>query len=181
MSEYMFGVSTKPITYSEAARRSAIVKKFGGTFVGPLTTAGNEGKCWYTIPSRGHPFDRETEDKILAAVGPDMEKFTIKRDGLPPLVFIGHRIASDRSSGDRYTRVILYKTQGGNFVGEVQNITCWQGERDHFRATSKKTATELIEWLRDGESTLGRISQSVVEDASKVLPEFASSWVEHVE
>ena len=66
--EYMFGVSTKPITAAEAARRDAIAKKFGGTFEGPLTDAGNEGKCWYTISNRGHPFDRETENKILAAV-----------------------------------------------------------------------------------------------------------------
>ena len=58
--EYMFGVSTHPITLAAAARRDAIAQKFGGTFEGPLTCPGNRGKCWYTISNRGHPFDRET-------------------------------------------------------------------------------------------------------------------------
>ena len=110
-----------------------------------------------------------------------MEKFSIKRDGLPPIVFTGEKIASERSSGDRFTRVIIYKTQGGNFVGEIQYLTCWQGERDHFRATSKKTAGELIAWLKDGEDTLGRVSQGAVEEAAETSPEFAEAWVEKVE
>ena len=110
-----------------------------------------------------------------------MEKLIIKRDGLPPIAFTGERIASDRSSGDRYTRVVIYKTQGGNFVAEIQHLTCWQGEKDHYSATSKKTAAEIIQWLKEGETNLGRVSQAAVEEAAKAEPAFAAAWVEEVE
>jgi len=40
---------------------------------------------------------------------------------------------------------------------------------------------EVIDWLKEGESELGSVSQEAVEDAAKVAPEFASAWVEEVE
>ena len=67
-SEYMFGVSTEKLTKREAARRDRIARKHGGNFVGPLTTAGNFGKSWYAIASRGEPFDQQTASEILAEV-----------------------------------------------------------------------------------------------------------------
>ena len=199
MNEYMFGVSTKPITAAEAARRDAIAKKFGGTFVGPLTDAGNglreqiveltacEGKCWYAIPNRGSPFNRETENKILAAVGPDMEKFSIKRDGLPPIAFTGEEIASasneinSNGRANRWTSVKIYRTKRGKFIATLSRFTCWQGESDRHAAVSFETAAEIIDWLKEGEPELGSVSQEAVEKAAKAAPEFAAAWVEEVE
>lgn len=56
-TEYMFGVSTEKLTKREATRRDTIARKFGGVFVGPLTTAGNAGKSWYAIDNKGEPFN----------------------------------------------------------------------------------------------------------------------------
>jgi hypothetical protein len=67
-SEYMFAVSLAKISRREAARRDAIARKHGGNFVGPLTTAGNEGKSWYAIPNKGEPFNGRISAEILAEV-----------------------------------------------------------------------------------------------------------------
>ena len=188
MNEYTFGVSTKPITAAEAARRDAIAKKFGGTFVGPLTAAGNEGKCWYAIPNRGSPFNRETENKILAAVGPDMEKFIIKRDGLPPIAFTGEKIASASNSighevhANRGTITVrIYRTKGGKFIAHISRRSQWEGEWGSDAAASFETAAGVIDWLKEGGTELGTVSQSAVERAAEASPEFAAAWVEEVQ
>jgi EXLDI family protein len=116
-----------------------------------------------------------------------MEKYTIKRDGLPPLAFTGEQIASAsnriRGGNDstRWTEVKLYRTQAGKYVALVERVTQWQGESDHRTATSKATAAEVIEWLKEGEIQLGSVSQDVIEQAAQVDPAFAAAWVEEVE
>lgn len=118
-----------------------------------------------------------------------MQDYKIRRDGLPPIVFTGEEIGkgSNRIRGGRdstrWTNVTLYTTKGGRFVAHVERVTQWQGESDRDTATSKETANEIIQWLKDdaGADTLGEASQCAVEQAVKVCPDFAAAWVETVE
>ena len=116
-----------------------------------------------------------------------MEKVIIKRDGLPPIAFTGEVIGSGSNSiqggnrANRWTEVEIYRTKGGRFVVTLSRFTCWQGESDRHSAKSCATAAEVIDWLKEGESELGSVSQEAVEDAAKVAPEFAAVWVEEVE
>jgi len=116
-----------------------------------------------------------------------MEKITIKRDKLPPIAFTGVEIgnASNEISGgnraNRWTSVRIYHTKGGKFIASISRLTIWQGESDRHAAASFATAAEVIEWLKEGESELGSVSQEAVEEAAKVAPEFAAAWVEEVE
>ena len=117
-----------------------------------------------------------------------MEKLIIKRDGLPPIAFTGEQIASadnrvgnDGNRANRWTEVSIYRTKGGKFIAALTRLTCWQGESDRRAAASFATAAEVIEWLKEGESELGSVSQEAVEKATKAAPEFAAAWVEEVE
>ena len=72
---------------------------------------------------------------------------------------------------------------GGKYVVAVSRFTIWQGESNHHTATSKDTAEEIIQWLKDDSQseTLGAVSQEAVEDAVSCDKNFAAAWVEVVE
>lgn len=118
-----------------------------------------------------------------------MEKHQIKRDGLPPIAFIGECIGSGSNKiqggnrANRWTEVDIYRTKGGRFVGAVRRRTCWQGESDHDSAGSFATAPDVIGWLRgdNGGDELGAVSQEAVEKAVENDPAFAVAWIETVE
>ena len=114
-----------------------------------------------------------------------MEKHTINRTGLPPIVFTGEQIASaDNAIGhnghaNRWFEVRIYRTKGGRYVASFGRFTQWQGESNHCTAASFVTAAEVIEWLWMKDA--GAVSQEAVEKAAKVDPAFAAAWVEEVE
>jgi len=116
-----------------------------------------------------------------------MEKIIIKRDGLPPIAFNGEKIGSgdnriiSGNSANRWTEVAIYRTAGGRYVVSLARFTCWQGESDHHAATSKATSDEIIEWLKEGEDSLGSVSQEAVEEAAGNDTGFAQVWVETVD
>ncbi len=130
-------------------------------------------------------------DRSLLPVRPEvqtehtnnMEKFTIKRDGLPPLVFTGEEIGngSGATSTGRSTSIRIYRTKGGRFIGVIHRRTQWDKESDSIDAESFTTAAEVITYLKQGNDELGALSQEAVEDAAKVSPEFAEEWIELVE
>jgi hypothetical protein len=124
-------------------------------------------------------FNRGTHDK--------MEKYTIRRDGLPPIAFTGEPIAAASNHShqgpnqNRWVNVEIYRTQGGAYVAAVERRTCWQGESDAFSAAARKTAAEVIDWLKKDDGTIGDVSQDAVEQAVTNDPGFAAAWVEIVE
>lgn len=113
-----------------------------------------------------------------------MDKYTINRDGHPPIVFTGEKIAGadnkDHNS-TRWTKVALYRTKGGKYVAKISRLTCWEGESDHITAEVFSQAADLIEWLKEGSDVLGSVSQEAVEKAAKTDANFAAAWVEEVE
>lgn len=69
MSEYLFGTTTAKLTKKEGTRRDKIAKKFGGSFVGPVSIPGNHLTGWFAIPNKGEPFNSRTAKDILIACG----------------------------------------------------------------------------------------------------------------
>lgn len=116
-----------------------------------------------------------------------MEKVTIKRDGLPPIAFTGSEIGSASNEiqagnrANRWTKVTIYRTQGGRYIASVNRLTCWQGESDACEAKSLATASEVIAFLQNDQQELGSVSQEAVEEAATNDPAFAAAWVEVVE
>ena len=118
-----------------------------------------------------------------------MENYKVKRDGLPPIVFTGEKIGHGTtrtvsgSGQNRWTDVDIYRTQGGKYIASIARMTIWEGESNRRTATSKPTAAEIIQWLKDDteSETLGDASQEAVEDAVKVDEGFQSTWIEVIE
>ena len=114
-----------------------------------------------------------------------------KRDGLPPIAFTGEKIASASNSighevhANRGTITVrIYRTKGGKFIAHVsrRNHPSWQGEEwGSDAAASFETAAGVIDWLKEGGTELGTVSQSAVERAAEASPEFAAAWVEEVQ
>ncbi len=69
MNEYIFGVTSEKLTKTEGRRRDAIARRHGGTFVGPVSIAGNSAKGWFEISNLGEPFNRRRSAEILSACG----------------------------------------------------------------------------------------------------------------
>lgn len=107
------------------------------------------------------------------------EPITVDRTGLPPIRFAGTEIGSGSTGGlTRWTAVTIYKTKGGGYVTQVENLTIWQGERDYSVGNSHETAREAIFSLADEDGKLGRASQEAIERAVKADPAFAAAWME---
>ena len=118
-----------------------------------------------------------------------MEKHTIKRTGLPPIVFTGERISSasnrygPNGHRNRWFEVRIYRTKGGKYVALFYGYTQWQGESDHLTADSFGSVGEVIDWLRlkYADGLLDEVGQEAVEEAAENDPAFAAAWVEVVE
>jgi hypothetical protein len=117
-----------------------------------------------------------------------LESFTIPRDGLPFIHFtgsvLGHgstRVTDDGQSQDRWTVADIYRTKGGKYVVALERHSCWRGERDCYIAASVETASEAIDWLKEGKESLGPAAQEAVCWAMKVDESFKSCWIEEVD
>ena len=117
----------------------------------------------------------------------DMEKFTIKRDGLPPIAFNGEVLAKadnttqNGNRANRWIEVTIFRTQGGKYVASLDRYTRSEGESDRRAAVSRENAAGIIEWLKEDGDELGSVSQEAVEMAAKADPAFSAAWVEVVE
>ncbi len=116
-----------------------------------------------------------------------MEKFTITRDGLPPIAFTGEVLAKadntiqNGNHANRWIVVTIFRTQGGKYVASLDRYTQWQGESNRRAAVSRENAAGIIEWLKEDGDELGSVSQEAVEMAAKADPAFSAAWVEVVE
>ncbi|MBW7865057.1 MAG: hypothetical protein H3C30_11685 [Candidatus Hydrogenedentes bacterium] len=70
----------------------------------------------------------------------EMERYVIKRTGNAPLVFRGELLAEQNGARhcgkdqNRYHNLRVYRTEGGNHVGEIEFLTWWEGESDYHEA-----------------------------------------------
>jgi hypothetical protein len=69
MSEYMFGVRVRDgrTPGRERDRREAIANRHGCTWVEIYEPTG-QWKSWFAGPNRGHPFDQQMGESVMAEV-----------------------------------------------------------------------------------------------------------------
>jgi len=85
-----------------------------------------------------------------------MEKYVISRTGDVPLKFEGILIAESDGKWaagkdqNRWHNLRIYRTSKGNFVAELEYLTCWQGELGFHAATVCGSASEAAEWFKGG-------------------------------
>lgn len=120
------------------------------------------------------------------SASPEVKPTVITRTGCPPLRFKqapdGYWSATSRDhNSTRWTNVRIYKTVGGKYIAEVESLTQWQGEQDYTKAESFDTPQQVIDYLKEGEERLGRVSQEAVSDACKADPAFAAAFIVDVE
>ena len=115
------------------------------------------------------------------------ETTQIERTGQPPLRFkpSNEWLSSNRTvsggNSNRWTTVVIYKTKGGKYVARISSYTIWEGESDYHKAESFGTPTEVIDYLRNDEGHLGRVSQDAIKSACEEDPAFAAAYVVDVE
>ena len=110
------------------------------------------------------------------------QEYNIARSFCQPLRFNGCLISegSDkRYDSNRWTNVRIYKTKGGRYIIEIENITCWEGERNTTVTDMFDTAELLVCYVRSlgcRNGTFEAISKAAKEDA-----EINKAWVEVVQ
>ncbi len=70
MGEYLFAVTTKKMTKTQATKRDKIAREVGGNGCGYVhfyDGARHEYRGWGYAPNRGQPFDTYTSSAIYAA------------------------------------------------------------------------------------------------------------------
>lgn len=89
---------------------------------------------------------------------PDIE-YTVERDDKLPIRFKGELLASVSSSSDRamgnmysgstgrWQKLRLFKTKGGKYICEHQELTKWQGDRDRIRAEVCESMEQVTEFF----------------------------------
>jgi hypothetical protein len=116
-----------------------------------------------------------------------MQEYKLVRQGQAPLTFTGEVIGKGEIGGEQSGVTIrIYRTKGNLYVGEIErrnrNIRNPLDEMPPYRnAAHSSSAAEIINWLREGEETLGKASQDAVEEACAKDEGFAAAWVEKIE
>ncbi|WP_207539650.1 tunnelling fold family protein [Sabulicella rubraurantiaca] len=102
------------------------------------------------------------------AAVPDARQYIIKRDGLPPLRFVGWQEAYVISDwvGNRLTCLGLYKTRGGKFVCERDVTDVSFGQEEFLEAKACSTLAEVGEFFGHGD-----LAKQLYEEASLTIAE----------
>ncbi len=99
---------------------------------------------------------------IDASAVREMESFVVEIDNGPGLRFRGKIRANVRSYSDkarvgeysgqvgRHSELSLYETAGGNFVCQLVERTCWQGESDSYDGKVCDTVEQVKEYFGYG-------------------------------
>lgn len=85
----------------------------------------------------------------------DVEEFTLTRDGGPDLSFKGVQIgfATNKDpyqQGGRWFNLRLWKTAGGKYICQKEDVTCRQGERDRSKVEVCETIDEVKQFFGQG-------------------------------
>jgi len=75
----------------------------------------------------------------------------------------------------------IYRTKGNLYVAEIERRNPWNDVPPYRNAAHASAPPEVVNWLKEGEETLGKASQDAVEEACGNDKEFAAAWVERIE
>lgn len=117
-----------------------------------------------------------------------MQEYKLVRQGLAPLTFTGEIIGKGEIGNEHSGVTIrIYRTKGNLYVAEIErrNRNSRAFSLDdvppYRNAAHFPSPTEIINWLKEDEETLGKASQDAVEKACENDKAFAAAWVERIE
>ncbi len=110
-----------------------------------------------------------------------MQNYKLVRQGKPPLKFTGIIIGTGEiGNGQSGITIRIYRTKGNHYIPEIERPNA-RNEEFFRNAAHFRNPSEAIDWLKEGEDTLGKASQDAIEKACGNDKEFAAAWVEVVE
>ncbi|MEI9863266.1 MAG: hypothetical protein WDN00_01630 [Limisphaerales bacterium] len=114
-----------------------------------------------------------------------MQEHKLVRQGQAPLNFNGEIIGKGEIGNEQSGVTIrIYRTKGNLYVAEIERRNSRSPFNDvpaYRNAAHAKSPADVIDWLKEGEETLGKASQDAVEKACENDKEFAAAWVERIE
>jgi hypothetical protein len=119
-----------------------------------------------------------------------LKEYKLVRQGDRPLAFRGEIIGTGEIGNERSGVTIrIYRTEAKHYIAEIERRNIrgnsyqqYDVESPPYRnASHGATPAEIIDWLKEGERSLGKASQDAIEKACENDSEFAASWVERVE
>jgi EXLDI family protein len=119
-------------------------------------------------------------------VEPEFKNFSLRRNGRPPVNFVGVLIgeSSDRNhDSSRWAEVRIYRTRLGRYVVEETHTSRWEGEpsTSNVQTVGPSATEDLIGWLESESGTLSPAAQEAVEQAGERDESLKSAWVLIVE
>lgn len=90
-------------------------------------------------------------------VGDPFEPHTFERDGMRPLKAECRELAKETTrtlNSSRWQTVKVYRTKAGTLILVLQDITCWQGESDSYKAEVLESEEAIVKHLEDNEHPL---------------------------
>ena len=105
-----------------------------------------------------------------------MQDYTLIRQGLPPLKFTGVELGRGNVGG---VTVTIYRTKASRYIGQIERRN--REEILSRNAAHYDTPLGVVNWLKEGEETLGKASQDAIEMACSHDEAFVRDWVEVVE
>jgi hypothetical protein len=94
------------------------------------------------------------------------EDFSLPRTGQLPLVFSGRLLGSGELGKRFWTRVDLYRTEGGAYVVHVTHGSHHEDNQGESRATVCQSVPDVIEAMRDRAGKLGGASTQALTQAA---------------
>ena len=114
-----------------------------------------------------------------------MLEYKLVRQGLAPLTFTGEIIGQGEIGNEQSGVTIrIYRTKGNLYVAEIERRNSRGPFNDmppYRNAVHSPSPLEIINWLKEGEETLGKASQDAVEKACVGDEGFAAAWIEKIE
>jgi hypothetical protein len=114
-----------------------------------------------------------------------MLDYKLVRQGLAPLTFTGEIIGKGEIGNEQSGVTIrIYRTKGNLFVAEIErrnNRGPFNDVPPYRNAAHFPSPVEIINWLKEGEDTLGKASQDAVEKACEKDTGFVAAWVEKID
>jgi hypothetical protein len=107
-------------------------------------------------------------------------QYVLRRDGAPPLRFLGRLITestSRRNDSTRWTDVSVYRSQSGKWILQTIGRTIWEGEVDRYSVIHGDSAADLIKKIETKDCMTHTI-QMCLESAAEVEEEMKKAYGE---
>lgn len=110
-----------------------------------------------------------------------MSEHSLARTGALPLSFSGHLLGAGKIGHKFWTKVLLYRTDGGTYVAHVLHGSYHEDNQGESKVTVCEDVPALVEALKDRAGKLGGASVQALAEAAQSDPGIRALASERVE